>query len=169
MNKMELLDILKKLSNNFGVYELMNVRIFLEKDMAHVPKEYRTHYINSYIGYYSKLLNNMKTIIPKNNNIGDKDCPIDEEKYNKLMDRIEQLKPEDSKGSSFIKLSKIVVPYLVFIEGIPLHPVGMKFPGGNRVIKKNNNYYCPVKNKQDNKYSLCEFCICKDYNELDKK
>jgi uncharacterized protein (UPF0305 family) len=52
---------------------------------------------------------------------------------------------------------------------MPLHPVGMKFPGGNRIIKKNGKYYCPVRDKQDNIYSLCEFCVCMDYTELDKK
>ena len=168
MNKMDLLNILKKRSNDFGVYELMNVRVFLEKDMCHVPKEYRRHYINSYIGYYSKVLNNLKSS-NTSRYIGDKCSDIDEKKYNKLMERIDYLKQEINEGSSFIKLSKIVVPYLVFIVEMPLHPVGMKFPGGNLVIKRNGNYYCPVKDKQDNEYSLCEFCICMDYNELDKK
>ena len=95
------------------------------------------------------------------------DYNIDENILNKLFDRIDRFKCGVKGEESFIKLSKIVVPYLIFMAKKPLHPVGMRFPGGKYIVEKNGVYYCPVKNRQKNEYSLCEFCVCEDIEKLD--
>ena len=52
------------------------------------------------------------------------DYNIDENTLNKLFNRIDRFKCGVKGEESFIKLSKIVVPYLIFIAEKPLHPVG---------------------------------------------
>jgi len=52
--------------------------------------------------------------------------------------------------------------YNLFITRTPVHPVGTPFPGGFRVEKKNDEYFCPVKDKQKDVFeALCKFCIAK--------
>ncbi len=163
MNKLQLLDRLKKLSNEYSIYDLIKVRNYLEKDMVELPPKYKDYYINTCIGYYTKLLNELKSL--NKDSIFNKNEEINIEKYNNLIDRIEN---SSSNCKEFVNLSKIIVPYLVFIKKSPLHIVGMKFPGGKSIVKKNNQYYCPVKSKQLNNKSLCEFCVSQCYENINK-
>jgi uncharacterized protein (UPF0305 family) len=141
----------------------MNVRVFLERDMQYLPKDYKESYLKNQIMYFINTLNNIRKVdIDKVMNYN-----IDENTLNKLFDRTDGFKCGIKGEESFIKLSKIVVPYLIFIAKKPLHPVGMRFPGGKHIVEKNGVYYCPVKNRQKNEYSLCEFCVCEDIEKLD--
>jgi uncharacterized protein (UPF0305 family) len=50
----------------------------------------------------------------------------------------------------------------MYVEEEPGHPVGMPFPGGFRVEKKDCVYYCPIREKEkDILYSICNLCPCK--------
>lgn len=67
----------------------------------------------------------------------------------------------------FKKYVRIVSTYLTFIVKKPLHPPGMIFSDGEKVIAKDDYFYCPLKNKQLNKeLSLCKYCVSKDISEL---
>ena len=163
MNCRELLKKLKKDAMEFSIHDLMNVRVFLERDMQYLPKDYKESYLKNQIMYFINTLNNIRKIdIEKV-----MDYNIDENTLNKLFDRIDRFKCGVKGEESFIKLSKIVVPYLIFMAKKPLHPVGMRFPGGKHIVEKNGVYYCPVKNRQKNEYSLCEFCVCEGIEKLD--
>jgi len=158
MRSKELFKRLKEMAKDFSIQDLMNVRVFLEEDMKYLPEGYKEQYLRDQIMYF---INTLKEI--KNKGEEDiEDYPIDEEKLRTLLQRIEGFKRDIKGEDSFIKLSKIVVPYLIFIGKKPLHPVGTRFPGGKCIVKKENRYYCPVKNKQKNDYSLCEFCVCEE-------
>ncbi|AEH07061.1 DUF2115 domain-containing protein [Methanothermococcus okinawensis] len=162
MKSKELLKKLKEDASKFSIHDLMNVRLFLEKDMEYLPKEYKESYLKDQIIYFINTLKELR----KKNEEELEDFEIDEDILNKLYNRINQFKTNTKGEDSFIKLSHIVTPYLIFIAKKPLHPIGMRFPGGKRIIEKNGIYYCPVKNRQKNEYSLCEFCICKGIEEL---
>jgi uncharacterized protein (UPF0305 family) len=163
MNCRELLKKLKKDAMEFSIHDLMNVRVFLERDMQYLPKDYKESYLKNQIMYFINTLNDIRKI-----NIDNiVDYNIDKNTLNKLFDRIDRFKCGVKGEESFIKLSKIVVPYLIFMAKKPLHPVGMRFPGGKHIVEKNGVYYCPVKNRQKNEYSLCEFCVCEDIEKLD--
>ena len=163
MDCRELLKKLKRDAMEFSIHDLMNVRVFLERDMQYLPKDYKESYLKNQIMYFINTLNNIRKIdIEKV-----MDYNIDENTLNKLFDRIDRFKCGVKGEESFIKLSKIVVPYLIFMAKKPLHPVGMRFPGGKHIVEKNGVYYCPVKNRQKNEYSLCEFCVCEDIEKLD--
>lgn len=49
--------------------------------------------------------------------------------------------------------------FCMFVQGLPGHPVGMPFPGGDRVAVIEGVYYCPVREKaNDVDAALCPFC-----------
>ncbi len=49
--------------------------------------------------------------------------------------------------------------FCMFVQELPGHPVGMPFPGGDRVTLVEGVYYCPVRDKaSDVDSALCPFC-----------
>ena len=56
----------------------------------------------------------------------------------------------------------IVNCFAMFVLEEPGHPVGMPFPGGFKVEKRDGTYYCPIREKEkDLPDSICNFCPCK--------
>ncbi|ADG14095.1 Protein of unknown function DUF2115 [Methanocaldococcus infernus ME] len=150
MKATELLKKLKEEAKNFSIYDIAKVRAFLERDAKYLPKNYREKYVNKMLEHFLKSLKEVKEYKLK------EDYEIDEKKLKALLDRIEN----SGYDETFIRLSKIVCPFLVFIAKKPIHPLDLEFPGGLKIIKKGDKYYCPVKEKQKNQFSLCPFCIC---------
>ena len=67
--------------------------------------------------------------------------------------------PDDADLQTYIKG---ISTYLAFIAKKPLHPPGLEFDNGARIIKKDSFYYCSGKRqflKDD--LSLCKYCVCK--------
>lgn len=53
----------------------------------------------------------------------------------------------------------LVSCYAMFVLDEPGHPAGMPFPGGFRVEKRPDGYYCPIRDKEkDVPYSICNYC-----------
>jgi hypothetical protein len=53
----------------------------------------------------------------------------------------------------------LVGAFTMFVLGLPGHPEGMPFPGGFRVERKDDKYYCPVRDKEKEvEGCLCNFC-----------
>jgi uncharacterized protein (UPF0305 family) len=49
--------------------------------------------------------------------------------------------------------------FCMFVQELPGHPVGMPFPGGDKVENIEGTYYCPVREKaNDVDAALCPFC-----------
>lgn len=49
--------------------------------------------------------------------------------------------------------------FCMFVQELPAHPVGMPFPGGDKVESMDGIYYCPVREKaNDVDSALCIFC-----------
>jgi hypothetical protein len=49
--------------------------------------------------------------------------------------------------------------FCMFVQLLPGHPVGMPFPGGDKVEVIDGVYYCPVRDKaNDVDAALCPFC-----------
>jgi len=59
-----------------------------------------------------------------------------------------------------IRFLKFLLPaFCMFVQRIPGHPVGMPFPGGDKVEVIDGVYYCPVRTKaNDVDAALCPFC-----------
>ncbi|WP_342679575.1 DUF2115 domain-containing protein [Methanofollis sp. UBA420] len=53
----------------------------------------------------------------------------------------------------------LMTGFVMFVEGGPGHPVGTPFPGGFAVEKKGENYYCPIREKEEEVlFSICNVC-----------
>lgn len=52
--------------------------------------------------------------------------------------------------------------FTMFVLDEPGHPVGTPFPGGFTVEKRGNEYYCPIRDKEEEvTFSICNFCPAK--------
>ncbi|EHP86248.1 DUF2115 domain-containing protein [Methanotorris formicicus] len=165
MDSKELFKKLKKEAREFSIFDMMKARCFMENDAKYLPPQYRNEFLESLGMYFYNILNEIKN----KDESSIESYEIDEEKLKRLIGRIESFKKMNSENeNAFIRLSKIIAPYLIFIVKKPIHPENLVFPGKKKIIKKGNTYYCPVKSKQKNEYSLCEFCVCRDISELEK-
>jgi uncharacterized protein (UPF0305 family) len=53
----------------------------------------------------------------------------------------------------------LMAGFSMFVLDRPGHPVGMPFPGGLRVERRQGRYLCPIRDKEgDLWYSICNFC-----------
>ncbi len=65
--------------------------------------------------------------------------------------------PEEKVRLRFLKY--LLSGFCMFVQELPGHPVGMPFPGGEKVTFIDGNYYCPVREKaHDVDAALCPFC-----------
>ena len=56
-------------------------------------------------------------------------------------------------------LKFLLAGFCMFVQELPGHPVGMPFPGGDKVEVIDGVYYCPVRTKaNDVDAALCPFC-----------
>jgi uncharacterized protein (UPF0305 family) len=53
----------------------------------------------------------------------------------------------------------LISAFTLFVLEEPGHPVGMPFPGGFKVEKRGNEYYCLIRDREKEVfYSICNFC-----------
>jgi len=92
---------------------------------------------------------------------------INTDRLNDFTLRIERYMDKNAPDEiDFKRYIRIVSIYLAFIVKKPLHPPGMVFNGGQMIVSKDNNFFCPIKNKQLNQeMSLCKYCVCSDVNK----
>ena len=78
----------------------------------------------------------------------------------------EQCDTED-EGARLRFLKYLLSGFCMFVQEIPGHPVGMVFPGGDKVDFIDGTYYCPVRTKaNDVDAALCPFCPAKQTPEI---
>ncbi|MCS3900464.1 DUF2115 domain-containing protein [Methanococcus voltae] len=156
-----LLTDLKDLSFEISIYDFINAKSELEKELKYLPEEYKQCYIDDFFTFFPKIIKEIKSL--DLNSI--ETFEINDEDLKKLIDRLEVLSNKERKS---YKIYRIVIPYLVFFAKKPLHALTTKFPGKKSIVSKKGVYYCPIKEAQKNDLSICEFCICKDINELER-
>ena len=70
-----------------------------------------------------------------------------------------QCSPDDAEKVRLRFLKFLLSGFCMFVQELPGHPVGMPFPGGDRVAIIDGVYYCPVREKaNDVDSALCRFC-----------
>ena len=164
MNRSELLNELKEQAQHITNEDLSLARAAVMEAVEHVPEPYKTIYSSD---YFSFLYENFLSL--KGHEQVHAEDELDAQEYDSLLHSIRDKNDlEGRKREALTRFSGLVLAYLVFILREPLHPVGMVFPGGMRIMQMEAHYYCPVKDKQSGTgISFCEFCICKDSSELE--
>lgn len=163
MDTSQLFQCLKKSALKISIHDLIKAKTYIEFDTRHLPEKYQKEYSQKLFKYIFDTL-----VEIKNKTSVDEVEHVDKNEYQALIDRINCLNGNSKSGNDvFNRLMKIILAYLIFIAKKPVHPVGLIFPGSFSIIEKKYVYYCPVKNKQSGiKFSLCDFCVCRDSEEL---
>lgn len=56
----------------------------------------------------------------------------------------------------------LISAFTMFVMDKPGHPVGMPFPGGQKVKQRGREYFCPIRDhEEDVFFSICNFCPAK--------
>lgn len=157
MQKKELLEALKKEASKITHLDFALAKRYLAEEFKFVPENLKRAWIEEIMGYFAE---NLFELMRKS----DEDGEIEEEKFRGLMERLKK-ESENEYEKAFLKISRVVVPYLIFIAIKPIHSPRIKFPGGQGIRQVGEKYFCPAKEKQLNPYSFCEFCVCEKLEE----
>ncbi|MHC1576935.1 MAG: DUF2115 domain-containing protein [Methanosarcinaceae archaeon] len=164
MNTNELLDLLKADAMEISICDIMKIRTRIAKEVQYLPERYKRIYMNDLFEYLYLTFLNIKRST-KLEHVEDIAPDIQQNIVQQINEQIDIADPKGKLLGNFLKLTS---QYLIIIAKKPIHPVGMTFPGGQQIVERGGNYYCPVKDKQSKvKPSMCEFCICKDLDEIE--
>jgi len=165
MDSKELFKNLKENARDYPVSDLIKVKYYFDQAVEVVLEKYRENFVYSYFGLYYETL-----IEIKNKSESEiLDFEVDEIEIQNLNERLDSIYfglEKEKRNKEVLNIQKIVYPYLVFISKKPLHHLSLRFPGGKTIIEKNGIYFCPIRDSQENDLGICEFCCCKDHNEL---
>lgn len=167
--KGELGETLALAALQYSIYDLQYVSDGLHSEVNRLPSPYREniapYFTEQFFGRYYRLIRlyNEGAFKRMSGDIKDKGLYCDYcEAVEKTMsdpERTAYLSEHDTHHGVFYF---VVNCFSMFVEEEPGHPVGMPFPGGLKVEKKDGAYYCPIREKEkDIPYSICNFCPCK--------
>jgi uncharacterized protein (UPF0305 family) len=157
IEKKDLLEVLKGEAKEINIHDFMKTCAFLRKSMEHVHPHYQEEYTKLYIEGYLMSYRDVK--IDKTDYKG----IVDNDKLKEAIDLLkeqEKLMEEEFGHKRSFKPYMIMSLYTTFVREEPVHPVDTPFPGGLKVRKEDEVYYCPVKeNNENNPLAVCGFCI----------
>lgn len=160
IDKNDLLQALKGEANQLHINDFMKTCSFLQKSMEHVQPKYKEEYIKLYVEGYLMSYKDVKN--DKTHYEGIVDCSELEEAVNLLNEQEKIMAEEFGENKRSFKPYLIMSLYTTFVREEPVHLVGTPFPGGLKVREDKGNYYCPVKeNNENNPLAVCGFCIAK--------
>ena len=161
MNNQELFNLIKKNAEYFSIEDIVQRNATSEQELQNPD---RVKYISRLVANY-----NLKTFLE----IRSRDCievieEVDIDVLNEFTFRIDKYMDENAPGQADLKrYIGIVSTYLTFIAKKSLHPPGMIFTGGQKIVEQDNKFYCPMKNKQLlDALSVCKYCVSRDISEM---
>lgn len=161
MNSEDLFKLLKKEAEYFSIEDLVKKHGFDVQEIHHLQGslKYKSQLIAKYdleMFFEIKNKDNIDTIED-----------IDPDVLNDFTFRIDKYMDKNAPDKiDFKRYIRIVSTYLAFIVKKPLHPPGMIFNGDQIIVGRDNNFFCPIKNKWLNlELSLCKYCVCLDISE----
>ncbi|CAD7776161.1 hypothetical protein AIOGIFDO_01900 [Candidatus Methanoperedenaceae archaeon GB37] len=154
-----LLTVLKRWAERYSIFEIVRLQGFTAKEMENLhPAAYREELLRKHGEWLITTLKEIRSARPRENGA------IDFEEYSDFMKHVieNMSRVEDSAERDALILHTLCALYKIFIAKAPVHMVGTPFPGGFRVQKIGEEYFCPVKEKQkDVPGALCRFCVAK--------
>ena len=157
-DRQTLLSKLKKEVAGYTVFDLMKIQAQVENESKFLPPGYKEMFKEK-MG--EQLFANYKAIMSGGNY---QNQSLDMELYAEFLENFQTKLDNlaDEHLPDMTALYHLCALYNIFITLTPPHPEGTPFPGGYFVEKKGADYYCPVRDKQeDNSEALCKFCVAK--------
>jgi uncharacterized protein (UPF0305 family) len=112
---------------------------------------------------------NRQTLLEiRNRNSVDHITDIDPEIFAEFTVLLTRYLADNAPGQAALhNYVRLTATYLTFIVRKPLHPPGLVFADGQRLVCQGGIFYCPVKNRQSPGVpSLCKYCVSRDSSEL---
>lgn len=148
--------------SSLSILDLQKVSAFLEYEINKLPSPYRErihpYFTEQLFGSFFKLMRmygdgTLKSI---NGEIRDQKTFLD---YCAMVESGGDGHLIDSYYGGYYHL---VSCFTIFVMEEPGHPVGMPFPGGFRVERRPDGFYCPIRDKEkDVLFSICNYCPAK--------
>jgi uncharacterized protein (UPF0305 family) len=165
MNNLEVFNLIKKDAEYFSIEDIIPQKDASEQEQQQPHK--RIKYIARLVTEY-----NQKTFLEIKSREGIEMVEeVDGAAFDEFTFRINQYMDENAPGQDALKrYVRLISTYLTFIAKQPLHPPGMIMGGAQKIVGKDNKFYCPVKNKQiHGALSVCKYCVSRDISEIDEK
>ena len=163
--KSQLLHILKKYARTITVYDLMRTSERMRKEGEYLNEDYREQFLDIYIKNFILRIREVVALEDYD------DSAIDKESFDETFPILERMFEKEEiggfEGDKFPLFYVIISLYVTYITHEPVHHVGSEFPGNLKVIERNGEYLCPVKEKHmDSVNATCHFCIAKQNPDI---
>ncbi|WOF17149.1 DUF2115 domain-containing protein [Methanoplanus sp. FWC-SCC4] len=162
----------------YSMYDLQIIGARARDEVDILPPAYREKFRpfakEWFFGRYHRLLS-----MYRSGEFDKMDSPIkDRETFTAFCDMIPKGCSYDEKeGHRLVPVDKaplydlfyyLLSTFAMFVLDEPGHPVGTPFPGGFEVYKKREDYFCPIRDKEEEIFhSICNFCPAKqDKNNI---
>jgi uncharacterized protein (UPF0305 family) len=165
ITRQELLKLLKNEALNIHINDIIKACNYLIEEGKYVQSRYREKFYETYIKSFILRVKEIKE---------DKNVYNDHVNMEELKNSLKLLKDQEismielyPSDPHFPPIYQIISIYTSFVLDEPIHVVGTEFPGGFKVRYDDDNYFCPVKEKQENNpNAVCGFCIAVQDPEL---
>ncbi|MDF1533391.1 MAG: DUF2115 family protein [Methanosarcinaceae archaeon] len=156
IDQQSMLLLFKKELSSYSIFDFMKVQAFFEKDCKDLPPVYKDKFKKKMLGH---LFDNFKSILSSDNSPNES---FDMEQYQEFLERFGSKLNDAHEVPQIVVLYYFSAMYNIFITNTPPHPEGTPFPGGFFVERMDEDYFCPVKDKQKyNDEAICKFCVAK--------
>ncbi|HZD43891.1 MAG TPA: DUF2115 domain-containing protein [Methanomicrobiales archaeon] len=143
----------------YSLQELQDLRGAIEKDLEHLPPQYRKklqpRLMEQVFGTHHRML-----ILCRSGDSFRISGPVDERfsEYCAMIERACESCASEREARIEV-FYYLLAAFNIFVLQIPGHPVGTPFPGGFAVEKRGGEFFCPVREKEDDvETSICPFC-----------
>jgi uncharacterized protein (UPF0305 family) len=138
--------------------DLQQMRWNFSEKIRDISPEYRKRLEETITGYLHGTYQNVQLMNQQGSFSAMREqLPDNLPAYWKMVDVQCAAGDKDNDRIRFLKF--LLSAFAMFVQDIPGHPVGMQFPGGDKVDVIDGVYYCPVRTKaNDVDAALCPFC-----------
>ncbi|MHC1627141.1 MAG: DUF2115 domain-containing protein [Methanoculleaceae archaeon] len=150
--------------SGYTLHDLQEVRRVIEAELRHLPPQYRRLLLpkmrEEIFGAHHRLM-----VMARKREFSRMRGPV-REGWEEFCDRVQEVISEEPQrkegfGSDpvYTTLYYLLSAFVMFVLEEPGHPPGTPFPGGLKVEKKNGQYFCPIRDKEEDvRVSICPWC-----------
>jgi uncharacterized protein (UPF0305 family) len=164
-SKAELAERLYAELAGYSVFDLQEISAHLEHEINVLPSPYRErvrpYFLEQYFRRYGSIMAMRGQCVFAGPGQEIKDVALFRD-YCRIVAEFRPPRDPEYEAPFSGHFYFAVSAFFMFVAEEPGHPVGMPFPGGFAVKKRDDGFYCPIRDKEkDVTYSICNFCPAK--------